>query len=320
MASITGEGDLARRDLALRARPAADSAAELNALPSRRADIRRILACVDGTEKDRAVMDHALQVALYFAGHIDVLHVRFDARSASAGRYERTADRLLAIPVERDAAEAAKRAHRHFEEWQARCKLPLRDVATAIREPSTRWREIAGYENEVVARLGRLSDLIVLPRPSSGSSSFSLVALETALFDTSRPVLMVPDGSPANFFHRPLIAWNGSLEAARAVGFALPFLAQSDGGVGIFIAPESKHPTEAEELLDYLSWHGIAAERIPFEDPVPIGMSLLAQAAGNRTGLVIMGAYTHGHYRQFLFGGVTRHVMEHATVPVLLAH
>jgi nucleotide-binding universal stress UspA family protein len=284
--------------------------------------IKQILASVDGTDKDRAVLDYALQVALHFASHIDVLHVRFDVHGgASMGTgYERRIDRLLGISVERAAAEAAMRAHRHFDEWQARCNLPLRDIGSAIREPSTRWREIVGSESEVIALLGRLSDLIIIPRPSEHSSSFSLMAAETALFDTCRPVLMVPDGAPTNLLSRPLIAWNGSLEAARAVGFALPFLAECEDGVGIFTAPERKHRTDSDELLYYLSWHAIIAERISVEDARPIGTSLLAHASTNQAGLIIMGAYTHGHYRQFLFGGVTRHVMEHAAIPILLAH
>jgi len=152
------------------------------------------------------------------------------------------------------------------------------------------------------------------------SSSFSLMALETALFDTSRPVLMVPDGVPMNLFHHPIIAWNGSLEAGRAVGFALRFLTECEGGVDIFTAPERKHRTETDELQRYLHWHGVVAERVLVEDSRPIGMSLLAQASSNQAGLIVMGAYTHGHYRQFLFGGMTRYVMDHAATPVLLAH
>ena len=144
------------------------------------------------------------------------------------------------------------------------------------------------------------------------------MALETALFETGRPVLMVPAGAAANIFHRPLVAWNGSREAARAVHFALPFLCEFEGCVEIFAAPESKHQTDTKELLRYLSWHGIAAARFPADEAT--GMNLLAQASAIGAGLVVMDAYTHGHYRQFLFGGMTRHVMQHAAIPILFAH
>ena len=138
------------------------------------------------------------------------------------------------------------------------------------------------------------------------------MALETALFETGRRVLMVPAGTPANLFHRPLTAWNGSREAARAVGFALPFLTECEGCVEIFAAPESKHHTDTQELLRYLSWHGIVGDRVAPADARATGVSLLAQGTAHQTNLIVMGAYTHGHYRQFLFGGVTRHVMQHA--------
>jgi nucleotide-binding universal stress UspA family protein len=71
-------------------------------------------------------------------------------------------------------------------------------------------------------------------------------------------------------------------------------------------------------LVRYLSWHGIVADRIAADEAT--GMSLLAQASASRSGLIVMAAYTHGHYRQFLFGGMTRYVMEHAAIPVLFAH
>jgi nucleotide-binding universal stress UspA family protein len=289
--------------------------------PSGSAGIKQVLTWVDGSENDWAALDYALQIAQRFGSHIDVLHVRLDVRAESSGAAaERRFDHLLGIPVERAAAESAARARSHFEEWQTQCRVPCRDIASVPGEPSTRWRQIVGYESEVVARVGRLSDLILLARPNERSSITSLMALETALFDTCRPVLVVPAGSTANLCHRPLIAWNGSLEAARAVGFALPFLEQCENLVGIFAAPESKHRTETEELLYYLGWHGVVAETFLVQDARPVGSRLLAHADAIQASMIVMGAYTHGHYRQFLFGGVTRHVIDHAAIPVLLAH
>jgi hypothetical protein len=245
------------------------------------------------------------------------IDVGAESLGAGAGRWF---DHLLSIPVERAAAESAERARSHFEEWQTQCRVPCCDMASPTGEPSTRWRQIVGYESEVVARLGRLSDLIVLARPNERSNTTSLMALETALFDTCRPVLLVPTGSTANLCHRPLIAWNGSLEAARAVGFALPFLEQCENLVGIFAAPESKDRTKTDELLYYLGWHSVVAETFLVQDARPVGARLLTHADAIQASMIVMGAYTHGHYRQLLFGGVTRHVIDHATLPVLLAH
>jgi nucleotide-binding universal stress UspA family protein len=268
------------------------------------------------------VLDHALQVAQRFGCHIDVLHVRFDADGAMADpeRKRRYADRFLSAPVAAIAADAAANARRHFDVWQEQSQLALRDSAIVVSNPSTFWREVVGHESEVVARLGRLTDLIVIARPNQCSTSVSLMALETALFETGRPVLMVPDRPAADLFYRPLVAWNGSIEAARAVAFAIPLIAECDQPVDVFIALEHKHSSDTEELVRYLSWHGIAADQTSTGNAHEIGASLLAHANLRQTGLIVMGAYTHGHYRQFLFGGVTHHVMRHAGTPVLMAH
>ena len=38
------------------------------------------------------------------------------------------------------------------------------------------------------------------------------------------------------------------------------------------------------------------------------------------TDLLVMGAYTHSRMRQLILGGVTRHVLAEATVPLFMAH
>ena len=146
-------------------RDADDAAPQLSASSTNVAAIRRILACVDGSEKDRCVLDYALQVALRFSSHIDVLHVQFDVHGVTAAtKHEGLFDHLLAEPVERATIEAAVRARHHFREWSTRCKLPLRDCGIAARGSSMGWREIIGYETDVIATLGRVSDLIVVAR------------------------------------------------------------------------------------------------------------------------------------------------------------
>jgi hypothetical protein len=97
----------------------------------------------------------------------------------------------------------------------------------------------------VIARLGRLSDLIVIARAGRALQQLIADGAGNRLVRTGRPVLMVPDKPAADLFHRPLIAWNGSLEAARAVGFALPFSSKARAA-STSCAPERKHRTETE--------------------------------------------------------------------------
>jgi nucleotide-binding universal stress UspA family protein len=119
-----------------------------------------------------------------------------------------------------------------------------------------------------------------------------------------------------------LIAWNCSTEQARASALALPLLQRADrvtvltvvGGTGVLGPPP-------QQLIRYLQFNGIAAEPLAVDlDGRGTGEAILATADSLGCDLLIKGAYTQSRLRQMIFGGATRHVLEHANLPVLLAH
>jgi nucleotide-binding universal stress UspA family protein len=284
--------------------------------------MRCILARVDGTNGDGAVLDGALQVARRFRGHIEALHVRFDPRDFPLVTGYGMVSDLVALTerLQQTAERMAEQSRHNFEAWRDVNRVPVADRRDGTDDVSVRWQEIEGTDADIIIRRGRLADLIVVARPVPEFGCASQVALEIALFDTSRPVLMVPESFQADLFGRAIIAWNGSAEASSAVALAMPLLAQAQS-VGVFAAVEAKHRSEAEELIAYLDWQGITAESVP-ADPaaVSVGADLLSAAARAGAGLIVMGAYTHGRMRQIVFGGVTSHIVQNAALPVLLAH
>jgi nucleotide-binding universal stress UspA family protein len=284
--------------------------------------IKHVLACVDGSSSDSAVLSYSLQIARKFPIHVDVLHVRLHlSKAPKRGWYRKEVDLLLGITeaLEQRASEAAARAKKSFEDWRLENQVPFVDAPAAVHNISAAWREIKGYEVEVIASIGRLTDLIIVARPESGPSPSP--ALEAAVFDTRRPVLMVSRSSPTDLFFQPIIAWDGSRQAAQAVACAVPLLTRVHGSVDVFTAVKAKHDTNPEELLRYLNWHGVAGKEIAINDPVhPVAENLLAHAKLTRAGLIVMGAYTHGHYLQYMFGDVTQHMMKNSDIPVLMLH
>jgi nucleotide-binding universal stress UspA family protein len=284
--------------------------------------MRCILARVDGTNGDRAVLDGALQVARRFRGHIEALHVRFDPRDFPLVTGYGMVPDLVALTerLQQTAARMAEQARSNFEAWRDANRVLLADRRDGTDDVSVRWQEIEGAEADVIIRRGRLADLIVVARPVPEFGCASQVALETALFDTSRPVLMVPESFRADLLGRAIVAWNGSAEASAAVALAMPLLAEAQA-VGVFAAVEAKRRSDAEDLIAYLDWQGIPAETIAVDPAADsVGADLLSTAARTGAGLIVMGAYTHGRMRQIIFGGVTSHVVQNAALPVLMAH
>ena len=176
----------------------------------------------------------------------------------------------------------------------------------------------------------RVSDLVVLGQmdPQAPSPAVSRDFPQYVLLNAGRPVLMAPyTGSFATLGERVLIAWDGGMEAARAVSGALPLLKRAKM-VDVIVLNASTafalYDTPAEppgaDLVEYLKRHGVTAEVSQQRTKTDIGNSLLTLAADVSADLLVMGGYGHSRFREMLLGGATRKVLEAMTVPVLMAH
>ncbi|MBI3451665.1 MAG: universal stress protein [Rhodospirillales bacterium] len=223
--------------------------------------------------------------------------------------------------AQRDTTTKAERAKQTFEAWRKTADLPLIERPGGAVGPSVAWVEETGAEDERVARRGRVADLIVAAQPTSSGAIASTVTFEAALLDTGRPVIVAPPAAGTGIGGgAAVVAWNGSAESARAVSFSLPFLALSTRVV-VVAAKEGATAADADPLISYLAWHGVRADTVtPEVHTAAVGPHLLEEAQKIGAGMLVMGAYTHNRLRQMVFGGVTRHVLGHAKLPVLMAH
>lgn len=186
--------------------------------------------------------------------------------------------------------------------------------------PTCYWHAHDG-DADVVARLGRLADVIVITCPGERSSYADLRTLEQAVFDARRPVLMVPAGAQLDPSAPALVAWNGSAEAARALINAVPLLAKSNQITLLQVDDLEPGSTTITEAEDYLRLHGIGVTTKTMDKGKASIANLLSdEASAIGAGYVVMGAYTHNPWRELVLGGVTQHMIKHSTLPTLLAH
>jgi nucleotide-binding universal stress UspA family protein len=149
-----------------------------------------------------------------------------------------------------------------------------------------------------------------------------LSTVEAALFDSGRPVLIVPPSAArATLGDAIVISWNGSAETARAVSFAMPFLIKARRVVVLTVKGSTVEGPIGEQIAATLRLHGVAATALTHEDERRSpGAAILAQARELGADLLVKGAYTQSRIRELIFGGATRHILEHAGLPVLMAH
>jgi nucleotide-binding universal stress UspA family protein len=221
----------------------------------------------------------------------------------------------------------------------AHCQL-YREECPAMRtafEAAVRGRGfVAEWRDDDAGALGvadcllpyaRAVDLVVASQTDAAwPGSDRLDVGETLVIESGRPVLFVPNsGSSERVGQRALVAWNGRREAARAVFDALPMLQRAKDVKVVWVNPQSEDDREedfpAVDICVALARHGVrcaAAERL--RPRVGVGETLLACAEDFAADLLVMGCYGHTRLREFVFGGASRHVLGHMSIPVLMSH
>jgi len=281
----------------------------------RNMSVKRVLLPVGGNGNLESLSDTAFHVAERLSAQVMGLFVQprglvipyFDVTGM-----EETS--TLIETVQQSKREAAARAQATFE-------------ASVGRFPHVEsvFRSIVGDVEASFIEYSRLADLSVIMPPDPledgfWGSPYWLDVQNATLFRSGRPVLFVPPRAIRPSFDTVVIAWKESLEAARAIAAAQPFMTLARQVHLLTITDEGDATTSLRQAEEYLSLHydEVRGEIITGE-PHEVGKLLLAQAY--RLGaLLVMGAYSHWRWRERLLGGVTDYVLREASIPVLMMH
>lgn len=283
---------------------------------------RKLLLPLTGTAAGESAFAAALIVARQWNAHIAALHVRADSRDVAPLAGEGLSGAMIQDMMqatEKESGERSSAVRLMYDRFIAGSGVTQAQPTARATEPTATFTTLTGREEDVVAQQSRLADLTIVPHPEAGNDTSSSDALHAVLFDSGRPVLIAPHKTPAALGTRVCVAWNGTAESAAAVQAALPWLQRADA-VRILWADEYQRAgPAAPALANYLALHGVQAELAKFR-PLDreVGAGMLAAAREFGADLLTMGAYSHSRLRQLILGGVTRHVLEHADLPVIM--
>jgi nucleotide-binding universal stress UspA family protein len=286
--------------------------------------IRKIIAPLTGGERDHVALRSAFAAAKPFDAHVVALFVRPDPADAMPFFGEGVSAVVVeeVLSVTKEAADRAAGLARASLALVAESEgVTLLDAPKRAKGTSASFRDVQGNFADCIAVAARLADLVAFGPLSEGDKPGLMEALEEALLQTGRPVLLSAIAPPSDFGRKIALAWDGSLTSAHAATAALPYLARAQAIEVLSVRRGEPASVSQGEIDEYLSLHGLPCTHVTIDAGVkPVGEVLLESASQGGASLLVLGAYGHSRLRELFTGGVTRHVVSHATLPLFLAH
>ena len=274
---------------------------------------KTILVHLTDKRRAEALLEPAIHLATRHNAHLIGMHIYASLPAppiavpyatkilGSAAAFER------AETEEISAAFTRMTANQPFvAEWRA-LKVPHVDLASVVLDH------------------GRAADLIIAAQTDPDWDLSPLMDFpERLALESGRPVLVVPYvGRYPEIGRNVVIAWKATREAARAAFDSLPILAQAEKVQVLEVRERHDGASHGPDpiIAASLARHGIKATvRSSIATDMSVGNEIFSRLADADADLLVMGAYGHSRMREFVFGGATRHIARHMTVPTLFSH
>lgn len=276
---------------------------------------KSIVTFTRSVRTDQAMLESAAALAQAGQGHLSVICLGVDR--IQPGAYYAGAN---VIALQQSLQEA--QAEADSAEGEARSLLSAHAVSWDI----TALPVQIGTLGHLVATRAQFADLIVLPKPyGAGRGQEDVAILESALFGTRVPVLVIPERNERpTETKRIVICWNQSVEALASIRAALPFLKRAEE-VDICVVDPPPHGADRSDpgglVAEMLSRHGIRADISVLAKTLPRVSDVICRHCTDvNADMIVMGAYGHSRLREAILGGATRNMLEMSEFPILMAH
>jgi nucleotide-binding universal stress UspA family protein len=242
---------------------------------------------------------------------------RFDSRLIGVAAQPMTAPLYFEAPAD-GVASILEIEEKRAKEDLGKTEALFRNIAGSRN--NIEWRQNLAYPLDHVLEHARAADVIVAARPRREEQAFGPMTLNGGdlVMAAGRPVLFVPPDIDRFSAKRIVIGWKDSREARRAVWDALPLL---NAAQEVMVISAENSDLGVKDVALYLARHGIAASAQHQPKPVKSVADELVRIAGQEAAdLIVCGAYGHSRTREWVFGGVTRDLLDHSPICCLMAH
>ena len=267
-----------------------------------------LLGLVAGDDRNEARIHTAINLAASQGAHVTAIYMipPFNIPVYAA------------VPIPSDIAD------RYYADEESTAKPVIAAFEAAIKAQGDVTGEVRTSRTLPLDALqdnAAFADLIVLGQPhEQGYDPASDSLVGDISLSAGLPVLAVPRVGDYDVLGKNvLVAWTRRRESTRALREALPLLENADR-VLVLRANAPDDGREAE-IGAYLARHNVKVDikDVTIKD-ISVADSILNTVSDEGCDLIAMGAYGHSRVREYAFGGVTRDILRHMTVPTLFAH
>lgn len=279
--------------------------------------IQDLMLPVTGTTGDENAMSAAMAMASVFGAHLVVVQP-VDLPLPMAGPWGITPDAMLEEVHGQLRAEAAAKAATLRE------RLDREGISWEVRVDEARFTE----PPRAMARQARYADLAVVAAPRQGADDGAVARafFSAMLFESGRPVLVVPAHHPAELpFRHVVVAWKPAREATRALHDALAMLTGATSIDVVTVDPVVSDLDHGEDpgcdIATHLARHDLDVNVVNLpRGGQTVATTLLRHAAQSDAQLLVAGGYGHSRLREWVLGGTTRELLHALHLPILFSH
>ncbi|PDT75135.1 hypothetical protein CO675_22170 [Bradyrhizobium sp. C9] len=186
------------------------------------------------------------------------------------------------------------------------------------------WRSALESPTTFLAEQARAADLVVFRRRKIESDRFHYLDSAEAVVRMGRPTLSVPEGVTKLSGDRIVVGWKDTREARLAIRDALPFLTRASKVTVAEICTSDEQDVAARRLRDvagYLERHGVNCQfEVRVHAAEPDGDYLIRLAEREGADLIVTGGYGHSRLGEWIFGGMTRSLLQQAPICLMMSH
>jgi nucleotide-binding universal stress UspA family protein len=279
--------------------------------------IRDLMLPITDTSGNPEAVSAAIALASAYGAHLSLVQP-VSLPLPLPGPWGITPDFMLSDTYAELRSDAAGRAANF------RARLGKEDISWEVRIDETLFVE----PPRAMARQARYADLCVLAAPQRGKDdqAAAYAYFSAMLFESGRPVVVVPSGHPVEFpVRHAVVAWKPSRESTRALHDALPMLAAATSIDVVTVDPEVSDRAHGEDpgadVATHLARHDLKVNVVNLpRSGQTVATTLLRHAATTEAHLLIAGGFGHSRLREWVLGGTTRELLQAIHLPILFSH